>query len=80
MKKTIVKKHLLVLLAGFLHAMKGTLATALLCGVGVAFGNVQRVSGYWAVGMFAAALLALCAAIWLFYLCGRDMLYGRYSK
>lgn len=80
MKKELIKKHLLVLLAGFLHSLKSVAAAALLAGVVVLFCSVQVESGYLAVAKFIAALLALCVSVLLFYSCGRDMLQGRFSK
>lgn len=80
MKKAIIKKHLLVLLAGFLLAMKGALCVALLVGVVVTFCSVQLVSGYLAVTMFAAALLEFATAVWLVYSCGRYLLRGKFEK
>ena len=80
MKKEQIKKHLLILLAGFLHSLKCVLAVALLAAVVVLFCSVQIESGYLAVGKFIAALLAIVISALLFYSCGRDLLKGRFSE
>ncbi len=80
MKKAIIRKHSLVLLAGILHALKCTLAVAFLAAVVLLLCSVQIESGYCAVGKFVAALLALCISVLLFYSCGRDMTDGKFSK
>lgn len=80
MKKAIIRKHSLVLLAGFLHALKSTLAVAFLAAVVVLLCSVQIESGYLAVGKFIAALLAFCVSVLLFYNCGRDIAGGKFSK
>ena len=80
MKKERILRHLKVLLAGTLHALKGTLAVATLA-AGIALGCfVPSVNGYLAVGLFVAALLFVVAAVLQFYRCGRDMCKGRFSK
>lgn len=80
MKKKIVLKHLGILLAGFLQALKCVAAAATLAGAVVLFCCVPIESGYLAVGKFAAALLAVAISLLLFYLCGKDLQHGRFSK
>lgn len=80
MKKEIVLKHLGVMLAGFLHALKCVAAAAMLAAGIFLFCCVSIESGYFAVGKFAAALLAIGIALLLFYSCGRDLQQGRFSK
>lgn len=80
MKKEMFRNCLKTLLAGMLLALKGTLAVALLA-FGIALGcAVPSTSGYAAVGLFAAALLAVAAAVLLFFNCGNDMRRGKFSK
>ena len=80
MKKELIKKYLLILLAGFLHSLKCALAFSMLAAVVVLFCSVQAESGYLAVGKFIAALLSIVIAALLFYSCGRDMTGGKFSK
>lgn len=80
MKKTIIRNILTTLLAGFLHALKSTLAVATLAAAVALFCCVPIEGGYLAVGMFIAALLAVAIAGMLFYSCGYDMQKGRFSK
>ena len=80
MKKELIRKHASILLGGLLHGLKGTAATATLAlGIFVFFCVTQE-SGYLAVGLFVAALLVVACGLLQFYLCGRDMTGGKFSK
>lgn len=80
MKKELIRKNASILLCGLLHALKGTIATATL-GLGICiFFCVTQESGYLAVGLFVAALLMVACGLAQFYLCGRDMTGGKFSK
>ncbi len=80
MKKEMIKKHASVLLCGVLHSLKCTAAVVLLAGAAVLFCCVTIENGYFAVGKFAAALLAIGIAAALFYSCGKDLQHGKFSK
>ena len=80
MKKQMVKKHLGILLAGFLHALKCAGAIALLAAAVFLFYCVTIESGYFAVCKFIAALMAVALSLLLFYDCGNDLLGGKFSK
>lgn len=79
MKKHI-KKHLKVLLAGVLHALKSTAAVVLLTLSVALLVCVPLDSGYFAVGKFVAALLGIALSVMLFYNCGVDIAKGRFSR
>lgn len=78
--KKLIKKHSKVLLAGFLHALKSTLAVATLAAAIALLICVPISRGYLAVGQFVSALLLIVAAGVLFYNCGADIAKGRFSK
>jgi hypothetical protein len=80
MKKEMVKKNLQVMLLGFLSALKGTLATALVAAAVLVFRRVLTAGGYLAVVLFVAGIAEVCFALQLFYYCGKDMLKGKFSK
>lgn len=80
MKKELIRKHASIMLGGLLHALKSTAAVALLAGAVVLFCCVTIENGYFAVGKFVAALLAIGIAAMLFYSCGKDLLHGKFSK
>lgn len=80
MNKAIIRKKLSVLLAGFLHALKSTLAVVALAAAVALLVCVPMVGGYSAVGMFVAALLMFVVAGMLFYNCGVDIVKGKFSK
>lgn len=80
MKKELILKHASILLRGLLHALKCTAAVAMLAGAVVLFCCVPIESGYFAVGKFVAALLAIGIATALFYICGKDLQHGKFSK
>ena len=80
MRNELIKKHLSILLAGFLHALKGTLAAAALGAGIVLFCCVPCESGYIAVLLFAAALLIIAGSVLMFYSCGADMQKGKFSQ
>lgn len=80
MKKEMFRKFMKTMLVGTLHALKGTLAVATLA-TGVVLGCfVPSVNGYLAVGLFAAALLFVAAAVLQFYRCGCDVSKGKFTK
>ena len=80
MKNEMIRKHVNILLGGLLHGLKGTIATATLALGGFILYCVTQESGYLAVGLFVAALLIVASGLVLFYLCGRDMTGGKFSK
>lgn len=80
MKKAMVKKNLLVVLLGFVSALKGTLATAMVAAAVFAFRSVLSAGSYYAVVMFVFGVVDVALALLLFYLCGRDIVKGKYSK
>lgn len=80
MKKEKIQKHLFVLLLGCVSAAKGTSAVALTAKAVSLFRSVPTVNGYAAIVKFAAGIAAVCAALLLFYSCGRDIVKGGESK
>lgn len=80
MKKELIRKHASILLFGLLHALKGTIATAMLAFGIFVFFCVTHESGYIAVGLFVAALLLVAGGLLTFYNCGHDMTCGKFSK
>lgn len=79
-KKEKLHKHLFILLLGFVAASKGTSAAALTAKAVSLFRSVPTVSGYSAIVKFAAGIALVCAALLLFYSCGRDIVKGGESK
>lgn len=80
MKKQMVLKHFEILFSGFLHALKSTAAVVLLAAGVCLFCCVTIDSGYFAVGKFVAALLAIVISVVLLYSCGSDLQRGKFSK
>ena len=80
MKKAFAKKHLGILLLGFVSALKGTIATAIAAAAVGLFFCIPIESGYLAVGKFVGGVAALFLALVLFYWCGRDLIKGKFSK
>lgn len=80
MKKAMFKKNLQIMLLGFVSALKGTLATALVAAAVFAFRSVMAAGGYRAVIMFVAGVVDVAIALLLFYFCGRDIVKGKFSK
>ena len=80
MKKENIRKHLGILLTGFIHAVEGTAASVLLFGGILLLTYIPIESGYFAVGKFIAALLVFGFSGWMFYPCGKDLLIGRFTK
>jgi len=78
--KKVTKKHLHILLAGFLHALKSTTAVVMFGAAIALFCCVPIERGYLAVGEFVAALLGVFVSVLLFYSCGYDLQSGRFSK
>lgn len=79
MKKRI-KKHLRILLAGVLYALKSAVAVAVLALSIALLCNVRYQNGYLAVCKFVIALHSLALSSLIFYSCGHDLLKGKFSK
>lgn len=73
MSKDCIRHNLKILLSGFLHALKGTLAMAFVAGAVVLFCCTARNDGYMAVGDFFAAVCCLALGLGLFYSCGLNV-------
>lgn len=80
MKKENFRKHFGIFMYGFIHALKGTMATALIAAAVLMFRRVLMAGGYLAVVMFIAGIAEVFFSLLLFYWCGRDLLNGKYSK
>lgn len=80
MKKENIRKFLAVMLAGIVHSLKCTLAVTLLAAGILLLTCVPIESGYFAVGKFIAAMVTFCISVVMFYICGKDLMKGKYSK
>ena len=80
MKKEVFKKHLGILLLGFVSALKGTIAAAMAVAAAGLFYCIPIESGYLAVSKFVAGIFAALLALIMFYWCGRDLVKGKFLK
>jgi hypothetical protein len=81
MNKTIIRKIARLFAFGGIAALFSTIAVGLACCAVWLFCYIPAASGYFAVLLFALALLATAAALYLVYMCGA-WIYGtgKFSK
>ena len=80
MNKELIRKKMTVAFAGFMHAVKCTIAMALLAISVALLCLVPFQDGYVAVLEFFAAVGTFLLSLMQFHSCGKDLHWGRFSK